>query len=249
MDFVDLKANLREERGKELNKNLRGSGFIPAIVYKKGTDSMSIKIDRKVLLKALHTEAGENVIIKLYIDGARKGKERTVILKEIQRDPVKDSLLHVDFQEISLTETLKVKVPVAGKGEAVGVKQDEGILQQVLWEVEVECLPTNIPEKIEVDIANLKIGDSIHLKDVPVPEGVKVLEDLESVVFSVEHPKAVEEIVAAPPEGEIQEPEVIKEKKEEPEELAEEGAKEPKAEEKKEKKEEKKKEEKKEEKK
>ncbi len=241
MDFVDLKANLREERGKELNKSLRGGGLVPAIAYKKGTESVSLKIDKKTLLKTLHTEAGENVIIKLHIEGLRKDKERTVILKEIQRDPVKGHLVHVDFLEISLTETLKVKVPIAGKGEAVGVKQDGGVLQHILWEVEVECLPTNIPEKIEIDVTNLKIGDSIHLKDVLPPEGVKILDDLEGVVFSVEQPKAVEDIVAAPAEGEILEPEVIKEKKEEVEE-GEEEAKEAKPEEKKEAKKEEKKE-------
>jgi len=215
MDFVDLKANVREERGKERSKNLREKGFVPAIVYKKGSDTASLSIDKKDLLRALHTEAGENVIVRLHIEGAKKAKERTVILKEIQRDPVKDNLLHVDFQEISLTETLKVKVPVSGKGEAIGVKQDEGILQQIMWELEIECLPTNIPEKIEIDITNLKIGDTIHIKGVQAPEGVKILDDPESVVFSVEHPKAVEDIVAAPAEGGLEEPELIREKKEE----------------------------------
>lgn len=232
MGLVDLKAALREERGKELNKKLRGEGLVPSIVYKKGEETLSLKIDKKDLTKALHTDAGENVIIKLHIDGTKKRKERTVIIKELQRDPVKDNPLHVDFQEISLTETLKVKVPVAGKGEAIGVKQDAGVLQHVLWEFEVECLPTDIPEKIEVDVTNLKIGDSIHVKDVQTPSGVKVLDDPEAVVFSVEHPKKVEEVVAAPAEGELQEPEVIKEKKPEEEVPAEEAEKKPAEEEK-----------------
>ena len=240
MDFVDLNANIREGRGKELNKKLRTEGLVPSVVYKKGEDSVILKIDKKNLSKALHTEAGENVIIKLHIDDAKKKQSRTVVVKEVQRDPVKDHLLHVDFQEISLTEKLKVKVPIAGKGEAIGVKQEEGVLQQVLWEVEVECLPANIPEKIEVDISNLKIGDTIHIKDVQPPEGVEVLDDPEGVVFSVEHAKAVEEIIAAPAEGEIQEPEVIKEKKPELEEAAAEEAEKPAAEKKEAKKEEKK---------
>ena len=226
MDFVDLHVGLREGKGKELNKKLRDEGLVPSVVYKKGEDTVSLKIDRKNLSKALYTEAGENVIIKLYIDGAKKRKERTVIIKEVQRDPVKDHLLHVDFQEISLTEKLKVKVPIIAKGEAIGVKQDEGVLQQVLWEVEIECLPTDIPEKIEVDIANLKIGNVIHIKDIQPSEGVKILDNPEGVVFGVEHAKAVEEIIAAPLEGELQEPEVIKEKKPEAEEdIAEEAAK------------------------
>jgi len=220
MDFVDLSAGIREEKGKELNKKLRDSGLVPACVYKKGEDTISLKIDRKNLSKALHTEAGENVIIKLHVEGAKKKKERTVVLKEVQRDPIKDRLLHVDFQEISLTETLKVKVPIAGKGESIGVKQDGGVLQHVLWEAEIECLPTNIPEKIEIEISSLKIGDSIHVKDIQAPEGVKILDDPEGVVFSVEHPKKVEEVIAEPAEGAMEEPEVIREKKEKPEEAA-----------------------------
>ena len=221
MEFVDLHASLREGTGKQLNKKLRKEGLVPAVVYKKGEDTVNIKIDKKNLLKALHTEAGENVIIKLHIDGTRKKKERTVIVKEVQSDPIRDYLLHIDFQEISLTETLKVKVPIAAKGEAVGVKQEEGIFHQILWEIELECLPTNIPERIEVDVSNLKIGDSIHIKDILPPEGVRILDDPEKVVFSVEHAKVVEEVVAAPAEGEIEEPEVIREKKEKVEEVAE----------------------------
>ena len=214
MDFVDLQATLREGKGKEANKKLRERGLVPAVVYKKGEETVSLNIDRKDFAKALHTEAGENVIIKLRVDGLKKKRDRTVVLKEIQKDPIRDHFLHVDFQEISLTETLKVKVPLAGKGEAIGVKEDGGVLQQVLWEAEVECLPTNIPEKIEIDISGLKIGDAIHVNGIKVPEGVKLLADPETVVFTVEHPKKVEEVVAAAAEGGIEEPEVIKEKKE-----------------------------------
>ena len=221
MDFVELHASLKEGTGKKINKKLRSQGLVPAVVYKKGEDAVNLKIDKKDLIKALHTEAGENVVIKLYLDGAKKKKERTVVLKEIQKDAIKDHFLHVDFQEISLTEKLKVKVPVTAKGEAIGVKQEEGVLQHVLWEVEVECLPTNIPEKIEVDVSNLKMGDALHVKDIKVSEGVKILEDPEGLVFSVEHAKKVEDIVAAPgEEAEMTEPEVIKEKKEKPEEEA-----------------------------
>lgn len=214
MDFVDLYASLREEKGKESNKKLRNAGLVPGVVYKKDEPTISLSVHRKNFSKAIHTDAGENVIIRLLMDGTKKKKERMVIIKEIQKDPVKDRFLHVDFQEISLTETLKVKVPIEGKGEAIGVKQDGGVLQHVMWEAEIECLPTDIPEKIEVDIAHLKIGDSLHTKDLVPPSGVKILDDPEAVVFSVEHPKTVEETVAAPAEGELTEPEVIKEKKE-----------------------------------
>lgn len=236
MDFVELKANLREEKGKELNKKLRNAGMVPGVVYRKGEATISLKIDSKSLAKALHTDAGENVIIKLFVEGDKKKKERIVVIKEIQRHPVKDTLAHLDLNEISLTETLKVKVPLTAKGEALGVKQEGGVLQHVMWEVEVECLPTNIPDKIEIDITNLKIGETLSIKDVPLPAGVKIMEDPESIVFSVEHVKVVEEAVAAPVEGESLEPELIREKKEK-EEAEEEGKTEaPKAEKKEEKK-------------
>lgn len=236
MDFVELKVNLREEKGKELNKKLRASGLVPGVLYRKGEASISLKVDSKSLSKVLHTEAGENVIIKLFVEGDKKKKERIVVVKEIQQDPVKDNLVHFDLNEISLTETLKVKVPLVAKGEAIGVKQEGGVLQHIMWEVEVECLPTNIPDKIEVDITNLKMGNTLSIKDLPSPEGVKILGDPEGIVFSVEHVKTVEEAVAAPVEGESTEPELIREKKEKEE--AEEGEKTeaPKAEKKEEKK-------------
>jgi large subunit ribosomal protein L25 len=234
MDFVELKANLREERGKELNKKLRFKGLVPGIVYRKGEETVSLKIDAKSLAKALRTDAGENVIIKLFVEGDKKKKERIVVIKEIQRDPVKDALVHIDLNEISLTETLKVKVPIMSKGEAIGVKQEGGVLQHIIWEIEVECLPTNIPDKIEVDVTNLKMGDTLSIKDLVSPEGVKVLGDPESIVFSVEHVKTIEEAVVAPVEGESTEPELIREKKEKEEEETEEApAKEEKKEEKK----------------
>jgi len=236
MDFVELKANLREEKGKELNKKLRKAGLVPGVVYRKGEASLSLKVDSKSLSKALHTEAGENVIIKLLVEGDKKKKERIVVIKELQKDPVKDILVHLDLNEISLTETLKVKVPLIAKGEAIGVKQEGGVLQHVMWEVEVECLPTNIPDKIEVDIAGLKIGDTLSLKDVIFPEGVKILGDLDGIVFSVEHVKTVEEVIAAPLEGEATEPELIREKKEKEEAEEEVKTEAPKAEKKEEKK-------------
>lgn len=238
MDFVELQAGIREEQGKQLNKRLRQKGVVPGIVYKKGEEAIPLKIDKKSLAKALHTEAGENVIIKLLVDGAKKKKERIVVVKEVQRDPVKDILIHIDFNEISLTDTLKVKVPVTSKGEAIGVKQEGGVLQHIIWEAEVECLPTNIPDKIEVDVSNLKIGDVIMLKEIIPPKDVKILGDSESIIFSVAHPKAVEEVAAAAETGEeaASEPELIREKKEKEEEQEEAGAPDKKEEKKEEKK-------------
>jgi large subunit ribosomal protein L25 len=239
MEKVFLNAELREEFGKGAAGRLRKGGLIPAIVYKHGGKVTTVKLVKKELIKSLHTKAGENVIITLKISKEKdkaKAQDKTVIIKEIQADPVKDEIIHVDFNEISLTEKIKVKVPLHDKGEAIGVKRDGGVLEHMLWELEVECLPTQIPERIDVDIANLEMGQDIFVKDIPAPEGVKVLEDPEAIVCSVKAPK--EEVPAEEAAAEeITEPEVIGEKKPEEEEEAAEEI--PKEEPKKEKKEEK----------
>ncbi len=222
MEQVKLEAKFRKELGKEAVKRLRGGGFIPAVVYRRGEKTTPLVLDRKALGKILHTAAGENVIINLKIAGDEKQKERTCIIKEIQHNPVSGGILHVDFNQISLTETIKVNVPVATKGEAIGVRQDGGVLEHVLWEVQVECLPTQIPEKLEVDITNLKIGDALFVKDIVAPKAVKVLNDPGLRVIAVEKPVEVK-VEEVKPEEAITEPEVIKQKKEEvPEEGAEE---------------------------
>ncbi|MCM8761008.1 MAG: 50S ribosomal protein L25 [Candidatus Omnitrophica bacterium] len=217
MEKVVLKASVRKGIGKAAAKSLRKKGVIPANVYKGAGGALSIQVSEEDLNEVLHTKAGENVIITLKISGGESVKDKTVLIKEIQREPIKDSILHVDFNEISLTETLKVNVPLAAKGEAVGVKVDGGILEHVMWELQVECLPTEIPEKIEVDVSNLKIGDAIYVKDIAVPSGIKVLNDPELIAIivkakKVEVPK--EEVAAEA----ATEPELIRKKKEEVEE-------------------------------
>lgn len=218
MEKIILKAAVREETGKSGCKHLRKEGLIPAVVYKDGKKGISVKVGSKDLWHALHTEAGENAIITMEIDTGDKETKKTVIVKEMQNDPLNDKFLHVDFHEISLKEKLKVKVPVAVKGEAVGVREEDGVLSQLMWEVEVECLPTDIPEHIDVNVDELKIGDSIHVKDIASIPGVAVLDDPEQAIASVHPPKAEEEEIAEEAaEGEELEPEVIKKGKAEEE--------------------------------
>jgi len=225
MEKVVLDAQIREGLGKGAVKRIRRDGFIPAVMYKGGGKAHPLKVPKKAFIKTLHTKAGENVIITLKVtrdkEGSGKQSGKTVIIKDIQLDPVKDEVIHIDFTEISLTEKLKVKVPIVDKGEAIGVKRDEGVLEHILWEVEIECLPTQIPERLEIDVANLEIGDDIFVKDISVPEEVKILADPESIVLSVKPPKAEEVVEEAEPG--LEEPEVIREKKPEEEEAAEEG--------------------------
>jgi large subunit ribosomal protein L25 len=224
MEKILLKAVLREGLGKSLCKQIREKGAIPGVVYKGGDKGINVQVDSKELWKALHTEAGENAIITMDIGGGKKNAEKTVMIKEVQQNPVNDKFVHVDFQEISLSEKLKVKVPVAVKGEAPGVKEDGGVFNLVLWEIEVECLPTAIPEHIDVHVENMRINDTIHVKDLPKSEGVEFVEDPEHTVVSVTPPKAEEGVAPAEAvvEG-VEEPEVIKKGKKEEEGEAEEG--------------------------
>ncbi|MBM3248651.1 MAG: 50S ribosomal protein L25/general stress protein Ctc [Candidatus Omnitrophica bacterium] len=241
MEDIVLEASLRQETGKSKIKPLRKSGFIPAIVYGEGKKTVSIKVERRSVLRLIHEHHIENVIINLKIAGdEKKAKDSAVIIKEIQRDPVRDDILHIDFHQISLTKEIKVKVPIIAKGEPVGVKVDGGSLEHVIWELEIECLPTQIPPKIEVEVSQLKIGDSILVKDLTLPPGIKVLQEPDQVVVSVAAP-VKEEVALTPEEGAApEEPEVIKEKKEVPEEGAAKEEKPEKKEEKEAKKEEKK---------
>lgn len=226
MEEIFLDVQPRQEHGKSEANSLRRQGFIPAVVYKDGETAQALKVSHHDFVRMLHQYRAENIIISLRLDADKKQKVKTCMIKELQYDPVHDDILHIDFQEISLTKAIKVNVPVVAKGEPIGVKQEGGALEHVLWEVEVECLPTQIPKNFEADVTNLKIGDSIHLKDIPIPANIKVLADPEAVVFLVAAPMK-EEVAAAPLEGEEKlEPEVIKEKKEVPAEGAEEAGKE-----------------------
>jgi len=233
MEEIFLDAEPRQELGKAKVKDLRVKGFIPAVVYAQGKESLAVKISHTALLRLMHEHRIEGILINLKINPVRNTKStemqnkisngvkddkkrnsRSCLIKEIQYDPVGGDIIHVDFNEISLTKAIKVNVPVVAKGEPVGVKQEGGSLEHILWEVEVECLPTNIPKEIEVDVSPLKIGDAIYIKDLTIPPDVKVLNEPGAIVLSVTEPMK-EEIPVTPVEGEVtQEPEVIKEKKE-----------------------------------
>jgi len=218
MEKVILNAEIRKELGKSKVKELRKSEIIPGVVYRSGKKNLNLKVKSRDLLNVLHTSAGENVLITLKVKGDKKKPERACLVKELQKDPVKENILHIDLNEISLTEKIKVKVPVHPHGEAEGVVKDEGVLEHVLWEVEVECLPTDIPEKIGVEVASMKIGDTVYVKDLVLPPKVTMLSDPELTVLSVS-PPAKEEVPEELPAEEGAEPEVIAKGKKEEEEI------------------------------
>ncbi len=231
MEQVTLEAKVRSSLGTTAANTLRQQGWIPGIVYGKGHAVRPVMVDARTLAKALHTKAGENILINLHIvDGdsapaaeskGKKAKGTTVIVKDVQHHPVDGSMRHVDFHHISLTETLRINVPVVATGEAVGVKQDGGVLEYLLREIEVECLPTQIPERLTLDVSALKIGDSLYVKDIVLPEGVKLHMDPQAPVLSVLAIKE-EKVEEAVPGAEATEPEVLKQKK--PEEIEAEAA-------------------------
>jgi large subunit ribosomal protein L25 len=218
MKEIVLKVRPRDKSGKEYARQLRRNGFIPAVLYGPDTPSLSLEIETKSFLALLRGGMSENLIVTLLMDDKADG-QRKVLIREIQRDPVRGDILHVDFHQISLTKKLTIQVPIHLVGTALGVA-DGGILQHALRDVEIECLPTAIPEKIEVDVSHLKIGDSVHVGDIKV-ENAEVLSDPKSSIVSVVPPTVFKEPEVAAPVTE-EEPEVIGEKKEEEEEKKEE---------------------------
>ena len=206
MEKIILAAKPRIAQGTRQARRLRRLGQVPAVLYGHGMKPLSLEVGSRELSRALHTKAGENVLIELKVDGV-KLKESTCLAKEIQHNPITDGIAHVDFTVISLTEEIDVKVPlvVLHMEEAAGMK-DGGVLDVVHHEVDIRCLPTQIPEKIEVDVKAMKIGDAILAKDLVFPAGVKCQFDPEETVVAL-HPPAKEE--AAPTEEVAAEPEVI----------------------------------------
>ena len=216
MERIKIQASNRVERGKEIAKKIRKEGSVPAVVYSKDTNlSLTILTSSIKLLRSIHFS--ESAIIDLEILDDKKSKPIPVIIKDIQLHPLSEEVIHIDFLKVSLTEKIKVHVPLALKGEAKGVKEEGGVLEQILRDVEIEALPLDIPENIEVDISDLGIGNSLHVEDLSLAGNLKILTDASATVLTVIAKKEEEEVVEAAVEEEAgaAEPEVIKEKKEE----------------------------------
>ena len=188
---VELQASERAQIGKGLTK-IRAQGFIPAVVYGKGLKPLSLSVPGKEFHKVISGTAGSNVIITLKVEG---GKALPVLTHEIQRNPVTDEVLHVDFHQINMDEKIKARIHVVLLGEAVGVKEDAGILVHSLREVEVKCLPNDIPDNIEIDIKNMRINDTVHVSDVKPPLGVEFLTAGQEILVTVAPPTKEEEVV------------------------------------------------------
>ena len=219
----NVEAKPRQGGGKNDARRLRTTGMIPAVVYGAGQGSQAISVDPKQMGRILHSETGHNTIFDL----ALGGESAKVMIVDWQYEPIKGALLHVDLKRIAMDKVLQVSVPIVLKGEAPGVKVQGGILEQILREVEIECLPADIPSHIDADVSQLMFGQVIRVTDLPHSGSIKFLTDENQPVA---HVVAVKEVVeAAPAEAAAEgaaapaEPEVIKKGKQEAEGEAAEG--------------------------
>ena len=212
-----LAVKPRELIGTRRVTRLRKEGLIPGVVYGKKSAPTAIVVSQRELVRFLHARAGEHGLVTLRVEADGKPIEKPVLIKKVEHDPVRGDIVHVEFHAIALTEQIRVKIPLVLQGTPIGVKQENGVLEHFLREIEVECLPAAIPKNITYDVSALKIGDTIHVKELTTPAGAKITLDPEAPVASVFAPKEekLEEVAPA-----VTEPEVLREKKPEAEEAA-----------------------------
>lgn len=192
MEELTLEVEQREELGKGPNRRLRTAGLLPAVVYGGGKDSVAITVDRAALLQLLKQGGGENAVFLLKLAGT--GKSRHTMVRKIDIDPVSRQVIHVDFQRVLMDQKVKVQIGIQLEGEAFGVKTEGGVTDFITREVEVECLPSDIPQAITADITELHIGQHLEVKDLEVPEGVEVLEEPQRVIVAIAQSRVAESL-------------------------------------------------------
>jgi len=213
MEQMKIEVEKRAETGTNANRRLRSRGLIPAVVYGGGKDTVAIQVPRKTLVDLMKGSAGENAVFLLKL--ADSGQERHAMIRDMQIDPVSRLVTHIDFQRIVMTEKVRVQVPIELIGTAYGVKTEGGMLDFVHREVQVECLPGDIPKHVELDVTPLHVGQHVEAGALVLPAGVTLLDEPERVVVSLGHGR-LEEGAAAPAgtegllEADRAEPEVIK---------------------------------------
>ncbi len=217
MEQIHLDVELRKDIGAQKLRRVRQENFIPAIVYGRGFKPTAIKAERRAYDRIDRQHRGESLIYHLNIvDQGVRVEDFPAIIKDIQLHPVTDEVIHLDFNRISLDREIEIKVKVVTKGKAIGVKRDGGTLDHLLWDLDIICLPTNIPHHLEVDIENLGIHEAVHVKDIVFPPGVRTKHDPEAVVVTVTGSMKEEVAAVAEESGATcAEPEVLKEKKKE----------------------------------
>ena len=209
---VKLKAETRTNVGRSAVRKLRARGLIPAVIYGGKNEPQALQVAAREINAMMSHASGENVLVELEIEG--EGSSRTALVQEVQHSPVGGEIRHVDFHAISMDQMIQAEVPLEAMGTAVGVKTFGGLLEQSLRALAIECLPADLPDRIIVDVSQLNIGDSIHVRDIQLPSGVTAKVQPDLTAFSVVAPVVEEEPVVAEAEAAAG-PEVITEKKEE----------------------------------
>ena len=226
---LKIEARTRDLTGKRGARKTRALGDVPAVLYGLGSESRNLAVKKGDLWDAIQGEAGLNVLIDLWVVDGKEKDSQLVMIKELQKHPVREEILHVDFLMVARDETIRMQVPVVilGEEESVGLKNG-GTLQHNLWDVEVECLPTSIPEGLSLDISGLDIGDSLRVSDLDVPGEVEILVGSEDVVVNILAPRVItEEVEEEVGEELLEGEEEIEEGMAPAEEAAEEGAPQP----------------------
>lgn len=198
MERIQLTAHLRQETGKGPSHRFRKRGLVPAVFYGRETETLPLTVDLaeiKRVIKGHH--GGENLLVDLQVLERQEAESQVAMMREIQIDPVTRDIIHIDFQKINLAEKVEVSVPIELVGKAEGVKLG-GILQQIERELHIRCLPMQIPDSIDVDVTQLTIGDSLHVKDLALAEGIEILTPGDHTVVTVVGARA--EVEAAPAE-------------------------------------------------
>lgn len=215
MKAVALTAYPRTLTRRGGSKKLRNAGRIPAVIYGAQNQPRTVELVTKELDLLIKQSVSETLLIDLNVDG---GAKALALVQEVQHHPLSGKVLHIDFHEVSPTETVTITVPVETTGTAVGVKTGGGVLEHVLFKLKVRATPQNLPEVIYVDVSNLEVGKALHIGEITAPTGVEILGDKNIPVVSVSAPKtdAAADTAAAPAEGTAKQPEMIKEKKEDP---------------------------------
>jgi len=195
-----LKVDERKEFGKNVNRRLRAQGMIPGVVYGRGEKNWNVTIDPKEVLKIFESDSGRNTIFEIKVGS----EQRDVVIKDFQLDPVKGSLVHIDFQGIALDQKMTFQIPIETVGISAGVKNSGGILEINLREIEVECLPRDVPDQIKIDVTELELGDSIRVSSVGfINELVAITSDPDIVVLAVNAPR-IEEVEEVDLEDELE---------------------------------------------
>lgn len=225
MAALKITAEVRESSGKGVARKLRQAGRIPAVLYGQGHDGVSLSLDSYELNQLLSSTGARTSILELEVKGSDRSGRQNVLIKEVQKHPYKDHILHMDLLEVAMDELITVMVPIELLGTAKGVKIDGGILEMKRRELEIECLPNVIPDSLEIDVSELEIGDNIHVEDIKVPKGVTIPHETNFTLLTVVAPAVEvepEEELEEGEEGEEVEGEAAPEKESEAEETEEE---------------------------